>query len=267
MKILFCGDVMGQPGREAVKKHIPQLRKTHALDVVVINGENAANGYGITERILESFFDDGADVVTGGDHCFDQKETFHYISRQPRLLRVANLPDSVPGRGHAVFNIVGKKVLVIHLLGQLFTRFQVNCPFECASKILENYQLGKNVDAIIVDFHCEATSERTALGHYLDGRVSMVAGSHTHIPTADERILPKGTAYQTDTGMVGNYDSVIGFSKELAVSGFLHKVRHEKADVAKGEATLCGLLVETDDSNGLATSVKAIRIGGVLKQD
>jgi metallophosphoesterase (TIGR00282 family) len=266
MKVLFCGDVVGTPGREAIRQYIPQLRSELGLDFVVINGENAANGFGITEKILENFFKDGADVVTGGDHCFDQKEAAYYISRQPKLLRPANMPDSVPGKGFIEIEQGGKKILVIHLLGQVFTRFQVDCPFNKVDSILEKYELGRNISCIALDFHSEATSEACAMGHYVDGRVSMVTGSHTHIPTADQRILPGGTAYQTDTGMVGNYDSVIGFQKELAIAGFLHKVRFEKAHVAKGEATLCGLIAEIDDNNGLAKSVQSIRYSGALQR-
>jgi 2',3'-cyclic-nucleotide 2'-phosphodiesterase len=260
MKILFLGDVVGRSGRDAVVKHVPQLRKEWALDFVVVSGDNAAGGFGITPAICKDFFDAGADVVTGGDHIWDQKEIVPYLSTEKRLLRPQNFPDSAPGRGHNIYTTKdGRKILVLHLLGQVFHREHTNCPFATADTILQAIKLGGAVPAIIVDFHAEATSEEMAMGKYLDGRVSMVVGSHTHVPTADARVLPKGTAYQTDAGMCGDYDSVIGFDAAAPLERFLTKITKNRMEPAAGEATLCGLLVETDDATGLAKSCKAIQ--------
>lgn len=267
MRLLFCGDVVGRSGREAIKKHIPELRKQLKLDCVVVNGENAASGFGITESILNQFFKDGADVVTGGDHIFDRKEVLGFINNYSNLLRPANFPEHTAGRGHYEFETPeGKKVLVIHLMAQLFMKYQLECPFAKADEILKSYRLGKNVDAIIVDFHGEATSEMMAMAHHLDGRVSMVTGSHTHVPTADIQILPGGTAQQSDAGMCGDYNSVIGFDKEMPVKQFLQKFKGGKLEPASGEATVCGIYIETDNKTGLTTRVEAVRKGGRLSQ-
>jgi len=268
MKIIFCGDVVGRAGRSAIIKHVPELREKLELDCVVVCGENAASGFGITRKICDSFLEAGVDVITTGDHAFDQKETVYFIKDYKQLLRPANLPARLPGTGARVFNIKGgKKVLVIQLLAQLFMKFTADCPFECVDKILKDYKLGKDVDAIIVDFHGEATSERMAMGHHLDGRVSLVTGSHTHVPTADMQILPKGTAYHTDAGMCGDYDSVIGFDKNISIPGFLTKVRFERNATANGEGTLCATFVEINEKTGLAISVDALRVGGRLKEN
>lgn len=260
MKILFLGDVVGRSGRDAVVKHLPKLRKDWALDFVVVDGDNSAAGFGITGAICKDYFEAGADVVTGGDHVWDQKDIVPYISQEKRLLRPQNFPQKVPGNGHLLTELsTKKKVLTLHLLGQVFHKEHTNCPFAEADKILGTYKLGSNVDAIIVDFHAEATSEKTAMGQYLDGRVSVVVGSHTHIPTADARVLSKGTAYQTDGGMCGDYNSVIGFDTAGPFEKFLTKVpKFGKLEPAEGEATLCGLLVETD-GNGLAVNCKPVQ--------
>lgn len=266
MKILFCGDVVGRSGRAVIKKHLNALRKKHALDAVIVNGENAASGFGLTHKICEGFREAGADVITGGDHCFDQKEVMHFINQYPQLLRPGNLPDSLPGAGVGEYEVKGKKLVVAHVLCQLFMKYTVDHPFLCLDKLLQPYELGRNADAIIVDVHGEATSEKMAIGHYLDGRVSLVTGSHTHVPTADEQILPGGTAYQTDAGMCGDYDSVIGFKKEVSLPGFLHKIRTQKNEVASGDATLCGIIVETEKTTGLAEAVYPVRVGGRLSK-
>jgi len=260
MNLLFLGDVVGRSGRDAVVKHLPKLRAEWALDFVIVNGDNSAGGFGSTPQTVKDFFAAGADVVTGGDHIWDQKEIIPYLSQEKRLLRPQNFPERAPGIGHGIFTTSsGKKILVLHLLGQVFHKEHTNCPFATADKILESVRLGAGVSAIIVDFHAEAASEKTAMGKYLDGRVSVVVGSHTHVPTADARILPKGTAYQTDAGMCGDYDSVIGFQPDGPLERFLTKIPKAKMEPAMGEATLCGLLVEIDDATGLAKSCKSVQ--------
>lgn len=265
--MLFCGDVVGKPGRNAVTRYIPELRKKLELDFVVVCGENAASGFGITKKICNGFLESGVDVITTGDHVFDQKETIFFIDDYKELLRPANLPERLPGAGFRIFKAKGgKKVLVIQLLAQLFVKMMPDNPFECVQAILEKHKMGKDIDAIMVDFHGEATSERMAMGHFLDGRVSLVTGSHTHVPTGDMQILPGKTAYHTDAGMCGDYDSVIGFDKEVSVPEFVNKIRSAKRQVATGEGTLCGTFVETNDKTGLAKSISAVRIGGRLQE-
>lgn len=234
--------------------------------MVVINGENAANGFGITKKIYDQFLQAGADVVTTGDHLFDQREILLQMDQCERLVRPANLPQKIPGAGAKILTLDnGKKILTIQLLGQLFLKITPDNPFEAVENILQSYQLGKNVDAIVVDVHGEASSERMAMGHFLDGRVSLVTGSHTHVPTADTQILPRGTGYHTDAGMCGDYDSVIGFDKQISLTGFLNKFRADRLTPANGEATLCGTFVETDDKTGLARSISMVRVGGRLQ--
>lgn len=260
MNILFLGDIVGRSGRDAAVKHLPKLKKEWALDVIVVSGDNAAGGFGITPQICQELLAAGADVVTGGDHIWDQKEIIPYLSQEKRLLRPANFPARTPGVGHAAMTLPdGKKVLVLHLLGQVFHKEHTDCPFAVADRVLDGMKLGANVSAILVDFHAEATSEKMAMGKYLDGRVSVVVGSHTHVPTADARILPRGTAYQTDAGMCGDYDSVIGFDTAGPLDRFLTKISKAKLEPASGEATLCGLLAEIDDATGLAKSCKAVQ--------
>jgi 2',3'-cyclic-nucleotide 2'-phosphodiesterase len=260
MKLLFLGDIVGRTGRDAVIAALPKLRAEHGLDFIVVSGDNAAGGFGITGDICKDLFAAGADVITGGDHIWDQKDISKYLANEKCLLRPANFPDRAPGRGHGIFETRGgKKVLVIHVLGQVFHKEHTDCPFATADKILNGMMLGKNIDAILVDTHAEATSEKMAMGKYLDGRVSLVTGSHTHVPTADARILPKGTAYQTDAGMCGDYDSVIGFEASGPLERFLTKISRIKMEAASGPATVCGTLVETDDKTGLAKSCQAIQ--------
>ncbi len=260
MKILFLGDVVGRSGRDAVTRHLPALRSEWALDFVVVNGDNAAGGFGITPQICKDFFSAGADVITGGDHIWDQKEIVPYLAQEKRLLRPQNFPSQVPGTGNGIFTAKnGKKVLVLHLLGQVFHKEHANCPFATADDALASVKLGGGVAAIVVDMHAEATSEKMAMGHYLDGRVSVVTGSHTHVPTNDARIFPKGTAYQTDAGMCGDYDSVIGFQPAAPLERFLTKVTKIRMEPATGEGILCGTLAETDDTTGLAKSCESIQ--------
>jgi 2',3'-cyclic-nucleotide 2'-phosphodiesterase len=265
VKILFCGDVMGRPGREAIKEHVPALRRQLALDLVVVNAENAAAGRGLTERLCGEFFDCGVDILTTGNHVWDQREIIPYLERDPRVLRPANFPKGTPGSGWRLHSIAERRVLVINLMGRLFMD-ALDDPFARLEELLQQFRLGLDATAIIVDFHAEASSEKMALAHFADGRVSGVLGSHCHVPTADNQILPGGTAYQTDAGMCGDYDSVIGMEKAPAVARFVTKMPGERPQVAEGEATLCGILLETHDETGLARAVEPVRVGGRLAQ-
>ena len=262
VNILFCGDVVG-PGREAVKRHAPTLRRDLALDLIVVNAENAAAGRGLTERLCGEFYDAGVDVLTTGNHVWDQREIIPYIDRDPRVLRPANFPKGTPGAGWRLHPVNGRSVLVINLMGRLFMD-ALDDPFARLDELLGQFRLSIDAAAILVDFHAEASSEKMALGHFADGRVSAVLGSHCHVPTADNQIFPGGTAYQTDAGMCGDYDSVIGMQKRPAVLRFVTKMPGERPQVAEGEATLCGILLETDDNTGLASRIEPVRIGGRL---
>lgn len=266
MKLLYLGDIVGKTGREAVCRLLPALRRDLGTDFVIINGENAAHGFGITIKICEALFAAGADVVITGNHAWDQREIIDFIDTEPRLLRPLNLPPSTPGRGFGVFAAGnGRRVAVIQAQGRLFMP-PLDDPFRMIDTLLDDCCLGDGIDAIFVDMHAEATSEKMALGQFLDGRVSVVVGSHTHIPTADAQILPRGTAYQTDIGMCGDYDSVIGMEKQTAIERLTQTLPTERLEPAAGEATVCGLLVETDDATGLAVSVSPLRLGGRLLQ-
>ncbi len=266
MRLLFCGDVVGRPGREALEAHLPRLKRELEPDFIVVNGENAASGFGITEKICNSFFELGVDVITGGNHSWDQREMLAHISREPRLLRPQNYPSGTPGRGAAVFEATrGRKVLVLNVMARLFMD-PLDDPFSAVQKELERHRLGATVQAIILDFHGEATSEKMAMGHFVDGKVSLCVGTHTHVPTADTMILPGGTAYQTDAGMCGDYDSVIGMDKAVPVARFTRKLPTERLSVANGEGSLSAVLVETEDSSGLARRVAPVRLGGRLPE-
>ncbi len=260
MRILFIGDVVGRSGRDKLAAELPHLQKVHAIDVTIVNGENAAHGFGMTPSICHDMFGLGVDVITAGDHVWDQKELIPYLSREKRLLRPHNFPPSNPGCGLVVHTLTnGKKILIIHLLAQVFHKEHVACPFAAADEILKQYSMPGNVSAIFVDFHGEATSEKNALGQYLDGRVSAVIGTHTHIPTADARILPKGTAFQTDAGMCGDYNSIIGFKKEAVLQRFITKNQKHKLEVATGDASLYAVIIETDDNTGLTKAIENIK--------
>ncbi len=261
MKLLFCGDVVGRSGRDAVKRFVPKLRAEHNLDAVIVNVDNAAGGFGVSGETLRDFKGNGIDVLTGGDHVFDQKDAPSLLGNESWLLRPHNFPPSVPGSGCKLFTLPnGKKLLVLHLLGQVFHREYLDSPFTCADAALAPYKLGANVDMILVDMHAEATSEKQAMGHYLDGRVSAVLGSHTHVPTADARILPKGTAFQTDCGMCGDYNSIIGFEPTGPMQNFLMKYRKTRMEPASGNGTLAGAIIETGE-NGLALSITPVQLG------
>jgi len=266
MRLLFLGDLVGRSGRTAVIERLPGLVEKHRLDFVVVNGENSASGFGITEAILQDVIDAGADVVTTGNHVWDQRDTLVYIERQDRLLRPVNYPSGTPGRGANLFTARnGAQVLVANVMGRVFME-ALDDPFAAIDKVVNDCPLGQVADAILIDVHAEATSEKQAMGHFLDGRVSVVVGTHTHVPTADHQILPGGTAYQSDAGMCGDYDSVLGMEKDEPVNRFQRKIAGGRFTPALGESTICGLAVETDDRTGLATQIAPLRIGGRLDQ-
>jgi 2',3'-cyclic-nucleotide 2'-phosphodiesterase len=262
---MFVGDVVGRSGRAAVQRHLQELRERLSIDVVVVNGENATHGFGLNEEHFRLLRDCGADVVTLGNHAFDQRETLVFIEREDRLIRPANWPKGCPGRGSTLVETAhGKRVLVINAMGRVMVEPSLDDPFPSVDRELEACRLGRECDAAIVDFHAEATSEKMAMGHFCDGRVSLVVGTHTHSPTADHHVLKAGTAYMTDAGMTGDYDSVIGMDKAEPLQRFLRKLPIEKMKPSEGEATLCGVIVETDDATGLARRVAPVRIGGRL---
>jgi len=266
MRLLFCGDVLGRAGRDAVHKYVPDLRTKLSLDFVAINGENAAHGFGITPKLCQDFFAMGVDAITLGNHAWDQKEIIPYIDSEPRLLRPRNYPPGTPGRGAGVFTTTrGRKVLLVQVMGRLFMD-ALDDPFPAVEGELARHPLGGAVHATIIDVHGEASSEKMALGHYVDGRVSLVVGTHSHIPTADAQIFPGGTAYQTDAGMCGDYDSVIGMKKGPAIAKLVRKIPGERLSPAEGAATLCAVFVETDDASGLARRVAPVRLGGRLAE-
>jgi metallophosphoesterase (TIGR00282 family) len=265
LRILFIGDVVGRSGRSIVSQRLPGLVSEWKLDLVVLNGENAAGGFGITETIFREFVDAGADVVTLGNHAFDQREALVFIERKPQLLRPINYPAGAPGRGAFLFATAqGQRVLVINVMGRVMIEPQLDDPFAALRRELDACPLVEACDAILIDFHAEATSEKMAAGHYVDGQASVLVGTHTHVPTADHQILPGGTAYMSDAGMCGDYNSVIGMAKEEPLTRFLRKLPVERMKPAEGPATISGLAVETDDKTGLAVNVAAIRIGGRL---
>jgi metallophosphoesterase (TIGR00282 family) len=266
VRLLFLGDIVGRPGRQAVTDRLPGLRERWRLDCVVINGENAAGGFGITEAICDEVLNAGADAITLGNHSFDQREALVFIARQQRLIRPANYPPGTPGRGATVVETpTGARVLVVNVMGRLYMD-ALDDPFAALDRELEACPLGSIADAVIVDVHAEATSEKQAMGYHCDGRASLVVGTHTHVPTSDHRILPGGTAYLTDAGMCGDYDSVLGMHKEEPLRRFLQKTPGARLEAASGEGTLCGIAVETDDRTGLAARVAAVRIGPNLEE-
>ena len=266
MNILILGDIMGPSGREAIIKKLPDLIKKKAIDFVIINGENAADpGVGITKKNTEEFFKAGADVITTGNHVWDQNETMEFITSEKRLLRPQNLPEGTPGNGFGIFNSKNnKKVAVINLMGNIFMK-KCDDVFEAAKKFIENVKLKKDADFIIVDIHGEITSEKMAMGYLFDGKVTMLVGTHTHVPTSDHRIMEKGTAYQTDIGMCGDYNSVIGMNRDNSLKKFFKDPSATKHYPALGEATISGLMVVADDKTGLANKVEPIVLGALLE--
>jgi hypothetical protein len=263
MRLLFIGDVVGRSGRAAVLAHVGDLRRRWSLDFIVVNGENAAGGFGLTEVLCEEFLAAGVDAITLGNHAFDQREALVFIERQPRLIRPANYPKGTPGRGANLIEAAnGARVLVVNMMGRIFMD-ALDDPFARAAEEIEACPLGVGCDAAIVDFHAEATSEKQTFGHFLDGRVSLVVGTHTHTPTADARVLPGGAAYMSDVGMTGDYDSVIGMEKDEPLRRFTRRIPSGRFEPALGAATLCAVAVETG-ADGLARRVAPVRIGGAL---
>ncbi|MFN3936588.1 MAG: YmdB family metallophosphoesterase [Gemmobacter sp.] len=267
MRLLFLGDVMGRSGRTAVIERLPALRRDWGLDFVVVNGENASNGAGLTGAHAKALLEAGADCLTLGDHAFDQREMLAFIEQEPRILRPLNYAKAAPGHGARLFALPdGRKVLVAQALGQVFMKRPFDDPFSAIQPVLRAHPLGGLAQAVIVDMHCEATSEKMAMGHWCDGQASLVVGTHTHVPTADAQILPGGTAYQTDAGMCGDYDSVIGMQKLEPMRRFVTQMPGGRFEPAGGPATLSGVLVDTDDASGKARSVRMIRLGGRLTE-
>lgn len=263
---MFLGDVMGRAGRRAISERLAGLRAAARADFVVVNGENASGGMGLTGGHAKLLLDSGADCVTLGDHAFDQKDMLSFIAQEPRVLRPINFARDAPGKGARVFQDArGRKVLVAQVLGQVFMKRPFDDPFSALDQVLRAHPPGGMVQAALVDIHAEATSEKMAVGHFCDGRASLVVGTHTHVPTGDAQILPRGTAYLTDAGMCGDYDSVIGMDKAEPMRRFITGMTRERFTPAEGEATLSGVLVETDDRTGLAKSVAPLRQGGRLQ--
>jgi metallophosphoesterase (TIGR00282 family) len=266
MRILFIGDIVGRSGRTIVVERLPGLVRDWKLDFVAINGENAAGGFGITEAIYQELIDAGADAVTLGNHAWDQRDALVFIARSQRLVRPINYPPGTPGRGAAMIEARnGARVLVINAMGRIFME-PLDDPFGAIERELNACALREAADAIIIDMHCEATSEKQAMGYFCDGRASLVVGTHTHVPTADHRILPSGTAYMSDVGMTGDYESVIGMNRDEPLNRFVRRIGSGRFEPALGEATLSGIAVETDDKTGLALRVGPVRIGGRLEQ-
>ena len=267
MRLLFLGDLVGRSGRTAVWNRLPGLIRDFKLDFVIVNGENAAGGFGITEDIFLETLNAGADVVTTGNHVWDQREALVYADRQDRFLRPANYPAGTPGRGSNLYIARnGARVLVANVMGRVFMHPDLDDPFAAGEAILAACPLGEQADAVVFDFHAEATSEKLCFAHFVDGRASFVVGTHTHVPTADAQILNGGTAYLSDAGMCGDYDSSIGMDKEEPVSRFVSKIPKGRFEVASGPATICGVAVEISDRTGLAEKIAPLRIGPRLAE-
>jgi len=266
MRLLFIGDIVGRAGRAVLLDNLPKLRDAWSLDCVIVNGENAAGGFGLTEALCNDILDAGADCVTLGNHAWDQKEALVFIERQDRLLRPLNYPPGTAGRGAYLYEARGgARVLVMNAMGRIFMD-PLDDPFAGVDRALTDCPLGSGCDAIVLDFHAETTSEKMAMGHFCDGRASLVIGTHTHVPTADAQLLPGGTAYQTDAGMCGDFDSVIGMSKAEPIQRFTRRISQGRFAPAEGPATLCGVAVETVDRTGLAKMIAPVRLGGRLNE-
>lgn len=264
MRILFVGDLIGRSGRAAFTETVPGLIRDWKLDLVIVNGENSAGGFGITEAIYQELLDAGADAITLGNHSWDQREALVFIERAPRLIRPVNFNQGTAGRGAALVDTKnGRRALVVNGIGRIFMQ-PFDDPFAAIERELTACPLREAADAIVVDFHGEASSEKQAIGYFCDGRASLVVGTHTHVPTADHRILPGGTAYMTDAGMTGDYESIIGMDREEPVGRFLRGYPAGRFEPADGTATLCGVAVETDDKTGLARHIAPVRIGPIL---
>jgi len=272
LRILFLGDVVGRAGRDAVVSRLPNLRRDLRADLVVLNAENASHGFGLAPDMARAFLEAGADVLTLGNHAWDRREIIPFLETETRVIRPLNFPPGTPGRGAVVVEVPGgRRALVLNVMGRLFMD-PLDDPFRGTQAELARHVLGGavgqagSVQAVVIDFHAEATSEKLAFGHSFDGRATLIVGTHTHVPTADHQILADGTAYMTDAGMCGDYDSVIGMSKGTSALRFWRKIPGERLAPAEGEATLCGVLVDSDDSTGLARQIAPVRLGGRLSQ-
>ena len=265
MRILFMGDIVGRTGRDTMGRELAGLRRTLGIDLAIVNAENASHGFGLGPDMAAALFAAGADVITLGNHAWDRKEIIPYIAQHPRLIRPLNYPPETPGQGFVLVDVPGgRKALVMQAMGRLYMD-AMDCPFRGTADVLARYRLGGTVNAIVADIHAEATSEKMAYAHIFDGQVSVVVGTHTHCPSADAQVLPGGTAFQSDAGMCGDYDSVIGMTKDNAALRFWRKMPGERLGPAEGPATLCGVFVETDDATGLARRIEPVRMGGRLK--
>ena len=262
MKLIFIGDIVGKSGRQAIFDNISILKDKYKPDIIIANSENAASGYGLSKKIALELFNLGIDIITLGNHAWDQREMLSYIEEKPEIIRAINYPKGVPGRGYYKIMLEdGRSLLVIQVMLRLFMGISLDDPFAAINDILKSEFLGTSCNAILIDMHGEATSEKNAFGHFVDGRVTAVLGTHTHIPTADERILQKGTAYQTDVGMTGDYNSVIGMDKENPIHGFTKGYRSEgRFTPANGIGKICGIFVESDDITGLAKRIETYQI-------
>jgi metallophosphoesterase (TIGR00282 family) len=266
MKILFFGDVMGRSGRDGLAQHLPALKEKFQPDAMIVNAENAASGFGLTMKIAQDLFALGVSCLTLGNHAWAQRELLIEIEREPRIVRPLNYPEGTPGRGSYLLNLPqGRRLLIVNPMTRLFMEPVLDDPFAAMEKVVGQHKLSGNLH-IFVDVHGEATSEKVALANVLDGRVSAVIGTHTHVPTSDEHILPKGTAYMSDAGMCGDYDSIVGMKKDVAIWRFTRKTPFpERKAPAEGPATVCGVFVTTDDATGLATGIQPVRVGGILR--
>ncbi len=266
MKVVYLGDIMGRSGRKIVAEKLPEIKERLKPDFIVVNGENAAAGFGIASKIVKELFEMGVDVISTGNHVWDQKETKTYINTEKRLIRPINFPAGTSGKGSIVVEDTrGRRMLVVNAMGRVFMD-ALDDPFKAVDEELKKYPLGSSVKFVLVDIHAEATSEKMAMGQFLDGRASLVVGTHSHVPTADAQIFDGGTAYQTDAGMCGDYDSVIGMDKAEPINRFTKKVRGDRYTPANGDGTLCGVFVETDDKTGLAKRIDPIRMGARLHE-
>lgn len=264
MKIVYLGDLVGRSGRKIVAEKLPEIQERLKPDAIIVNGENAAAGFGITGKIAKELFEQGVDVISTGNHVWDQKDTKSYINTEPRMIRPINYPEGTPGKGSVIVEDKrGRKILVVNVMGRVFMD-PLDDPFKAVDQELKKHRLGAAVNFVLVDIHAEATSEKMAMGQYLDGRASLVVGTHSHIPTGDAQIFEGGTAYQTDAGMCGDYNSVIGMDKEEPINRFTKKLRGDRFSPALGAGTLCGVYVESDGKTGLATRIEPIRMGARL---
>ena len=267
MRILFIGDVMGRSGREALAKYMPELKTKLRPDAIIVNGENAAHGIGITSEICKEFYALGTDVITTGNHVWDQREALEFAPREHRFLRPANFPLGTPGRGTGLYEARnGARVFVANIMGRVFMHPELDDPFQAGERELAVCPLGEQADAVVIDFHAEATSEKMCFAHFVDGRASLVVGTHTHQPTADHQILNGGTAYISDAGMCGDYDSSLGMDKEEPLNRFLYKVPKGRFEAAAGPATICGVGVDISDRTGLAERIAPLRLGPRLEE-